>query len=52
MMKKTDFLHVDTNSWKLKVDWQILEQAWSKMGVATGLRSLKLAVFQEGIRRN
>ena len=24
MMKWSDFLHVDTNSWKLKVDWKIL----------------------------
>ena len=24
VMKKPDILHVDTNSWKLKVDWKIL----------------------------
>ena len=35
MMKKPDFLHVDTDSWKLKVNQKILGWAWSKMGVAT-----------------
>ena len=29
------FLHVDTDLRKLKVDWKMLEWAWSKMGVAT-----------------
>ena len=28
-MKKLDFLHVDTNSLKLKVDQKILVWAWS-----------------------
>ena len=28
-MKKPEFLHVDTNSVKLKVDWKILGWAWS-----------------------
>ena len=28
-------LYVDTDSWKLKVDWKILRWAWSKMGEAT-----------------
>ena len=32
-MKWPDFLHVDTNLHKLKVDQQILRWAWSKMGV-------------------
>ena len=35
MMKMSDFLHVDTNSWKLKVDQKILGWAWSNMGAAT-----------------
>ena len=35
MMKKPDFLHVDTDSWKLKVDQKILGWVWSKMAVAT-----------------
>ena len=34
-MKKPGFLHVDTDSWKLEVDW-----AWSKMVVATLLSGL------------
>ena len=34
MMKKPEFWHVDTDSWKLKVDQKILGCAWSKMGVA------------------
>ena len=34
-MKKPDFLHVDTDSWKLKVDQKILGWGWSKMGGAT-----------------
>ena len=33
--EKPDFLNVDTDSWKLKVDQKILGWAWSKMGVAT-----------------
>ena len=49
MMKKLDFLHVDTNSWKLKDDWKILGWVWSKMGVATLVSGQKLAVSQEGI---
>ena len=36
MMKKPAFLHVDTDSWKLEVDWKnIRGRAWSKMGVAS-----------------
>ena len=35
MRKKPDFLHIDANSWELKVDWKILVWAWSKMSVAT-----------------
>ena len=34
-MKKPDFLLVDTNSLKLKVDRKILEWAWSLMCVPT-----------------
>ena len=50
MTKKPDFLHVDTDSWKLKVDPKILEWAWSENGYGhSGLTTLKLAVSQEGI---
>ena len=35
MIKKPDFLHIVTDSWKLKVSWKILGWVWSKMGVAT-----------------
>ena len=42
MLKKPDFLHVDTDSWKLKVDQRILGWAWSKMGVATLISGLKI----------
>ena len=30
-MKKPDFSYVDTNSWKLEVDWKILGWEWSIM---------------------
>ena len=33
--EKPDFLHVDTDSWKVEVDWKILGWALSKMCVAT-----------------
>ena len=33
-MKYPDFLHVHTNSHKLKVDPKMFGWAWSKMGVA------------------
>ena len=33
-MKQPDFLHVDTNSQKLKVDWKVFGGAWSKISVA------------------
>ena len=42
-MKKPVFLHADTDSWKLKVDWKILGWTWSEMGVASlvlGLENL------------
>ena len=29
MTKNPDFLHVDTNSLKLKVDWKVLGWTWS-----------------------
>ena len=32
-MKSPDFLHVDTNSHKLKVDQKLFGWVWSKMGV-------------------
>ena len=40
-MKYPDFLHVDTNSYKLKADQKISGWAWSEIGVGslvTGLR--------------
>ena len=33
--KQPDFLHVVTNSHKLKFDQKIFDWAWSKMGVAS-----------------
>ena len=39
-MELTNFLHVDTDSQKLKADQKFIGWAWSKMGVAilvTGL---------------
>ena len=33
-MKQSHFLHVDTNSQKLKVDWKVFGGVWSKMSVA------------------
>ena len=35
MMKKSNFLNVDTDSWKLEVDRKMLGWVGSKMGVAT-----------------
>ena len=35
MMKKSDFLYIDTDSWKLEVDWKILWWVWSRMGCTT-----------------
>ena len=40
MIKKPDFLHADTDSWKLEVDQKILGWALSKMGVATQFSEL------------
>ena len=34
-MKQPDFLHVDTNSHKLKVDQKIFGWAWSEAGVTS-----------------
>ena len=34
-MKQPDFLHVDTNSQKLKVDQKIWEWTWSELGMAS-----------------
>ena len=45
-MKQLDFLHVDTNSHKLKVDQKILGRPRSKMDVASH-RTLKLTVSQK-----
>ena len=37
---KNDFLHVDKNSHKLKVNQKFLGWEWSKMGVASLVRGL------------
>ena len=34
-MKQPDFLHVDTNSHKLKLNEKFFELEWSEMGVAS-----------------
>ena len=39
-MKQPGFLHVDTNSHKLKVDQKNLGWAWSEMGVASQVTGL------------
>ena len=41
-MKQPDFLYVDTNSHKLKVDQKIFGWAWSEMGVASLLQDSKI----------
>ena len=38
--EKAWFLHVDVDSWKLKVDQKILGWAWSKMGFAAPVSRL------------
>ena len=49
-IKKPDFLHVDTNSWKVTVNWEMLRWMQSKMGVyCSDLRTLKLTVSQEPV---
>ena len=35
LLKQPYFMHVDTNSEKLKVDRKFFDWAWSKMGVAS-----------------
>ena len=50
MMKQPDFLHVDTNSWKFKVDRRIFVWVWSKIGFGhSGPRILKLTVLLKEI---
>ena len=39
-MKWPEFLLVDTNSHKLKVDQKFFERAWSEMGVANWVTGL------------
>ena len=45
-MKQPHFLHVDTDSQKLKVDRKIFSWAWSKMGVANLVSALNLNISQ------
>ena len=40
-MKQPHFLHFDTNSQKLKVDWKVFDGAWSKMSVANVVSGLQ-----------
>ena len=46
-MKQPHFLHVDTNSQKLKVDCKSFVWAWSKMGVANLVSGLNLNISRE-----
>ena len=46
-MKQPHFLHIDTNSQKLKVSWKVFGGAWSKMSGQSGLWNLKSTVSQE-----
>ena len=41
LMNEAHFLHVHTNSHKLKVDWKVFDGAWSKMGVASLVMGLE-----------
>ena len=50
LMKQSHFLHVDTNSQKLKVDWKFLGWTWSKMGVVNLVSRLFCMLVQ--IRAN
>ena len=46
-MKKPDFLYVDTDLWKIEVDWEILGLGMVKNEYGHSVpRTLKLAVFQ------
>ena len=47
-----NFLHVDKNSPKLKVDQNLFGWVLSKMGATTGYVSLKLTVSQEHRDKN
>ena len=49
MIKRPYFLHVDTDSWKLKVDQEVLQWAWSKMGVTIWSQDSKIGFIS---RRN
>ena len=48
MMKNPDFLHVDTQSWKIEVDWKIFRWVWSKNGCGHSvLRTQKFSHLNE-----
>ena len=51
-MKKSVFLHVDADLYKLKVDWKILGWAWSKMGVATLVSGTKISSISRRNQQN
>ena len=51
-MKKSVFLHVDADLYKLKVDWKILGWAWSKMGVATLVSGTKTSSISRRNQQN
>ena len=45
----SDFVHVDANSWKFKVDLKLFAWAWSEMCVTILVQRVrKLAVLQKG----
>ena len=47
-IKQPGFLHIDTNSHKLKVDQTLFGWVWSEVGVSShGHGTLKLTAFQE-----
>ena len=49
-MELTDFLHVDTDSQKLKADQKFIGWTWLKMGVASlvsGHKTVKLTLSQK-----
>ena len=46
-MKNPDFLYVDTNSSKLKVDWKVLGVSMVKSGCPFYCGTLELVVFHK-----
>ena len=44
-MKQPHFLHVDTNSQKLKVHYKLFSQLWSKVDVAVSQKWANVIIF-------